>query len=217
MSRLTEQCKDVKKLNKLVQTMLLLAMADIQKAGVTAVVYETYRTQDRQIYLYCQGRSVKECIIDGIDKALAMQYCSPEKNQITWTLDSVHTTHKAVDLVPKMNGKLAWDHTTKEQLTIINAMAKYGFECGINWGTNKDSCHYQVKGAFNNVFTEKKNTTYVTQVIQKALNQKMNAGLVVDGIWGKKTTAAVNKFRKSQGYKTAFGQIGVIAFEALMK
>lgn len=217
MSNLTDRNKDVKKLNKLVQTMLSLAMEDIKKAGVTGVVFETYRTQERQNYLYCQGRTVNECVSAGIKRDFAVKYCTPNKGEITWTLKSQHTLNKAVDVVPIINGKLTWDHNAEEQLKIVSTMAAYGFECGTNWEKNRDSCHYQVKGSFTNVFNEKNNTVYVTKVIQKALNRKIKAGLVVDGIWGKKTTEAVNKFRKSQKYKTAFGYIGPVAFKALMR
>lgn len=214
---LTERYDDVNKLNKLVRTMLRLALEEINKSGVKASVFETYRTQERQNYLYCQGRTVRECEAVGIKKEFATKYCTPEKNQITWTIKSVHTRKKAVDVVPKINGKLTWSHTAKEQTKIVSIMAAYGFECGTNWKKNRDSCHYQVKGDFTSAFTQKNNTTYVTKVIQKALNKKIKAGLVVDGVWGNKTTAAVNKFRKSQGYKTALGQIGAEAFEALVK
>lgn len=217
MSSLTERNSDVNDLNKLVKAMLSLALADIKKAGVSVVVYETYRSQSRQDYLYCQGRTVKECIKVGIRKEFAMKYSSPEKKECTWTVNSQHIQRKAVDLVPKINGKLTWSHTAHEQLTIVNIMASYGFECGTNWVKNRDSCHYQVKGDFGNIFNEKHNTIYVTKVIQNALNKKMNAGLVVDGSWGKKTTDAVNAFRRAQGYRTAFGQIGAKAFTALMK
>lgn len=217
MSNITDRISDVNKLNILVRTMLRLAMADITKAGITAAVFETYRSQDRQNFLYCTGRTAKECISAGIKKEFANKYCTPAKNEVTWTLSSQHSQNKAVDLVPKINGKLTWDSTKKEQQTIVKIMAAYGFECGANWVKNKDSCHYQVKGKFGSVFSTNNNTTYVTAVIQRALNKKVNAGLVVDGIWGKKTTEAVNKFRKSQKYLTAFGQIGAIAFTNLMK
>jgi hypothetical protein len=89
-------------------------------------------------------------------------------------------------------------------------MARYGFECGTNWDTNRDSCHYQVKGTFTNVFTRGFTTPYVTMTIQKAL------GIDADGKWGSITTKAVNDFRKSMGYKTALGQIGAEAFKALI-
>ncbi len=213
----TTRYSDVNKLNKLVQTMLKLALADIKKSGVEAVVYETYRTQDRQNYLYCQGRTVAECVSAGISKKFAQQYSKPEKNKVTWTLKSMHTQKKAVDVIPVINGKLTWTHTAKEQLTIVKIMSSYGFECGVNWSKVKDATHYQVNGNFTSLFDEKHNNTYVTKAIQAALNRKIKAGLKVDGVWGKQTTDAVNKFRKSMKYKTALGQLGAVGLEALLK
>ena len=43
-----------------------------------------------------------------------------------------------------------------------------------------------------------------------------NAKLKVDGLWGPKTTEAVNKFRKQQEYKLINGQLGPIALKALL-
>lgn len=39
------------------------------------------------------------------------------------------------------------------------------------------------------------NTTYVTKVIQKALNNKIDAKLIVNGLWDDKTTDTVDEFR----------------------
>jgi len=217
MNELIERHTDTKQLNDLVQVLLRLALTDIKKAGITAVVYETYRSQARQNYLYCMGRSVNECVSAGIDKTFAMKYCNSQKNECTWTLNSEHSMHKAIDLVPKINGKLTWSFTAPEQISIVNVMTSYGFECGTNWKQNRDSCHYQVKGDYNHVFSSKYTTIYITKVIQKALNKKVNTNLIVDGIWGNKTTIAVDKFCKSKGYKTAQGQLNAVALEALLK
>ena len=189
----------------------MIELKDIKAAGVDAVVFETYRPQERQNYLYCLGRTVEEAVAKGINKKFAVQYCNPKAGESTWTLNSVHKSCKAIDVVPRIKGKLTWSHTAKEQLIIVKCMARYGFECGTNWTTNRDSCHYQVKGTFTNIFCKGFTTTYVTKVIQKAL------GIEEDGSWGKQTTKAVNDFRKSMGYKTALGQIGAEAFKALMK
>jgi peptidoglycan L-alanyl-D-glutamate endopeptidase CwlK len=89
-------------------------------------------------------------------------------------------------------------------------MQKYGFEAGANWTSTPDSPHFQVNGSFTRVFDSRHTTPWVTRAIQTAL--KIDA----DGYWGPKTTAAVNSFRKSMGYKTAMGQIGPDALKALL-
>ena len=200
----TDQCRDIKQLNPLVQVMLNLALADIRKQGVNPLVVETYRPQERQNYLYCQGRTIAECTAKGITTTFARAYCSPKANKVTWTLSSVHRSRKAVDVVPqrKVNGKMTaiWNTKDKQTQIIINTMAKYGFEPGANWKTNPDSPHFQVDGNFTDIFYKGHTTSFVTMAVQIALNKKIKAGLATDGIWGAKTTAAVNSFRKKMKY-----------------
>jgi peptidoglycan L-alanyl-D-glutamate endopeptidase CwlK len=52
-------------------------------------------------------------------------------------------------------------------------------------------------------------------MIQKALNSKIKANLVVDGKWGSATTKAVNKFRAKQGWKED-GKVGVKTLNELL-
>lgn len=208
--------RDIKELNPLVQVMLTLALEDIRKQGVNPLVVETYRPQSRQNELYCKGRTVVECIAKGISKSIATKYCTPGESKITWTLNSVHKSRKAVDLVPQRNGDAVWNTKDPQTQIIIKTMQKYGFEAGANWSTTPDSPHFQVKGDFNKVFDAAHTTTYVTKAIQTALNKKINAGLIVDGAWGKKTTDAVNEFRKSKKYSLT-GSLGTTALKALLK
>ena len=221
VSSLLDISNDTKKLNNLVKAMLDIAIFEIKEQGVNPLIVETFRTQERQNYLYCQGRNIKEVKLKGISKTFAEMYCNPSIAQVTWTLTSVHEKGKAVDIVPqrKVDGKLTaiWNVKDKQTKIIIKTMQKYGFEAGANWINNPDSPHYQVKGMFTNVFDQEHNTTYVTSVIQNALNVKVHTSLKVDGAWGTKTRETVNNFLKMQGYKTAKGQIGVSAFKALLK
>lgn len=195
--------------------MLELALEDIRSQGVNPLVVETYRPQERQNYLYCQGRTIAEATAKGINSTFAKAYCNPKAGKVTWTLNSVHKSRKAVDVVPQRNGKAIWNTKDKDTQIIIYTMQKYGFEAGANWTTTPDSPHFQVKGDFANVFDAKHNTVFVTKVIQSALNKKECNNLMLDGKWGKATTEAVNRFRKCMGYKTALGQIGAEALRAL--
>lgn len=220
VSKVPEQSKDVSALNKLVRVMLELAIADIKSQGVTPLIVETYRPQIRQNYLYCQGRTVAECVTKGINKAFAEAYCNPKAIKVTWTLNSVHKSRKAIDVVPQriVDGKwkAIWNVNDPQTKIIIKIMQKYGFEAGAKWTTTPDSPHYQVKGTFSNVFSQKYNTIFVTKAVQTALNIKLNINLDVDGKWFGKTTDAVNAFRKSMGYKNIKnGQLGEIALRDL--
>ncbi len=217
MSNVTVSCRDPFELNALVRVMLELALADIKRQGVNPLVTETYRPQERQNYLYCQGRTIAQCTAKGITSTFAKAYSNPGVGQKTWTLNSVHTTRKAVDVIPQrvVNGKMTAIYNTKDPQTqiIIKTMQKYGFEAGANWTTTPDSPHFQVKGNFTNAFKPGENTIFVTKAIQAALNKKINAGLDVDGKWGAATTVAVNVFRKYMGY--ADKTCGLLKKEAL--
>lgn len=219
MAKIPEQCRDTKELNQLVKTMLELALEDIRSQGIDPLVVETYRPQARQNYLYCQGRTISEATAKGISSSFAKAYCNPKGAKITWTLNSVHKSRKAVDVVPqrKVNGEMIaiWNSKDKQTRAIINTMAKYGFEPGANWKSNPDSPHFQVKGNFTTTFYKGHTTKFVTMAVQIALNKKTGAGLKLDGDWGKKTTDAVNVWRKSKKWQQN-GKIGAAALKELL-
>lgn len=215
MSNLTESCRNPMELNGLVKTMLDLAIADIRSQGVNPLIVETYRPQERQNYLYCQGRTITEVITKGININFAKAYCAPNGGKITWTLNSVHKSRKAVDIVPQRDGKAIWNTKDKQTQIIIQTMQKYGFEAGANWTSSPDSPHFQVKGEFDNLFTQEYNTIYITKAIQSALNDKLGLKMIVDGLWGAKTTDAINKFRTMNKWQPN-GKLGAIALKELL-
>lgn len=198
----TEQCRDITELNCLCQIQLNKAIKEIKAAGINPLVVETYRSQVRQNYLYSIGRTVpgKKC---------------------TWTQSSIHTQRNAVDLVPqrKVNGKMVaiWNAKDSETKKIIEIMTKYGFEAGANWTTSPDSPHFQIKGVSKTAKSYSRTNTnaYITKMIQRLLNEKDNAKLVVDGRWGDNTTKAVNKFRSQFGWKED-GKVGVETLKRLI-
>lgn len=212
--------RDIKDLHPLVGVMLEVALRDIKKAGITPLVVETYREPERQRELYCQGRAVAECVKVGIPKDFAEKHCI-KGSKVTWTLKSLHIERLAVDVIPQRKdakGKwiAIWDAKDKETLKIIEIMGKYGFEAGANWKTTPDSPHFQVKGLVGNTVHKGTTTVYLTKAIQTHLNKKIGAGLAVDGVWGTKTTKAVNAFRKAKKYSSPNnGKLGVVALRAL--
>lgn len=211
----TDQCRDTGKLNVLVQVMLAAALKKIRAAGVNPLIVETYRSKERQYYLYGQGRTVSQCIAAGVPASKAKKYANPGMRQCTWTLNSIHIQKKAVDVIPLRNGKAVWDVKDKDTKVIVDIMQGYGFEAGANWTKSPDSPHFQVKGIFGKVFSQAKNTPYVTKAVQRALR---NLGFYtgkIDGAWGAATTKAVNKFRKSQGWLQS-GKLGKTALKRLL-
>ncbi len=210
----TDQCRDAGKLNVLVQVMLAAALKEIKSAGVNPLVVETYRSKERQYYLYGQGRTAAQCVAAGIPAAKAKKYARSGK-QCTWTLNSIHIQKKAVDVIPMRNGKAIWNAQDKDSKKIIEIMQKYGFEAGANWTKSPDSPHFQVKGDFSKVFMQGKTTTYVTRTVQRALEKFGFYYGDVDGIWGAGTTKAVNRYRKANGWLQS-GKLGKTGLKKLL-
>lgn len=183
--------------------MLTLALTEIKNQKITPLIVETYRTQERQNWLYAQGRT--------------RNLNSPK---ITWTRNSIHTLRNAVDLIPQRNGQAIWNAKDKETLAIIKIMTSHGFESGANWTKNVDSPHFQLANISgkDTTFHEKNTNKYITQIVQTALNKKICSSLIIDGCWGKKTTQAVNQFRILQNYKyPSNGKLGTLAVRDLLK
>ena len=218
----TDQCRDIKELNPLCQTLLNKAIEEIKAAGINPLIVETHRSQARQNYLYCQGRTINQVTSKGITTSFARAYSNPNSRQITWTVNSIHTQRNAVDIVPQRisKGKLAaiWNANDKETKKIISIMTKYGFEAGANWATSPDSPHFQIKAvsATAKSYSATNTNSFITKMIQKLLNEKINAKLTVDGKWGANTTQAVNKFRKQFGWKED-GKVGVETLKKLLE
>lgn len=199
---MTEQCRDITELDCLCQIQLNQAIKDIKAAGINPLIVETYRSQVRQNYLYSLGRTVPG-------------------TKVTWTQISVHTERNAVDVVPqrKVEGKMTaiWDSNDKETKKVIEIMTKYGFEAGANWATSPDSPHFQIKGVSKTAksYSSTNTNSFISKMVQKLLNEKINAKLTVDGKWGANTTKAVNKFRAKQGWKED-GKVGAETLKKLL-
>lgn len=197
-----DQCRDIEELNPLCQILLNKALEDIKAAGINPLVVETYRSQVRQNYLYAQGRTAPGA-------------------KVTWAQSSIHTQRNAVDVVPQrvVNGKMTaiWNAKDKETVKIISIMTKYGFEAGANWSSSPDSPHFQIKGVSKTTksYSTTNTNSFITKMIQRLLNEKINAKLTVDGKWGTNTTKAVNKFRAKQGWKED-GKVGVETLKKLL-
>lgn len=187
------QCRDINKLNGIVKELLSLALEEIKSCGITPLVVETYRTQERQYWLYGQGRNALQLI----KKKVPIKYAH-KGPIVTQTINSIHTTGCAVDVIPMRNNKAIWDANDKDTKQIVAIMESYGFEAGANWKNFKDSPHFQIKlptPKYNSV-SQYNTTSFLTKVIQKNLGFKKED---IDGIWGKKTNDAVRNFRRKMG------------------
>ncbi|WP_107841316.1 M15 family metallopeptidase [Metasolibacillus meyeri] len=124
----TTSCRDLSELLPVAQTACRLLFQECYKAGIRNIfITETYRSQERQNYLYAQGRTRSGAIV-------------------TWTLNSNHKSRLAWDIAVAPPQSL-YDVTT---LNKVGAIAQ---KLGITWGGQKswvdagktDRPHFEVE------------------------------------------------------------------------
>lgn len=126
MSSVTTTCRDVNELSRAAQNAIKLFFQECHKAGIAIFVTETYRSQERQNYLYEQGRTRPGQIV-------------------TWTKNSNHKSRLAWDIgAAQLDGNTDIYNTTiiKKAGVIAN---KLGITWGGNWVNNLDYPHFEVK------------------------------------------------------------------------
>lgn len=116
----TQTCRDLNELHPAAQKACRLFLAECKKAGLDVFITETYRSQERQKYLYAQGRT------------------RPGK-VVTWTLNSRHKSRLAWDIA-----------CNKPSLYDVKTLKKAGEiadKLGIAWGgvwKTPDMPHFEV-------------------------------------------------------------------------
>ena len=136
----TEICKDLNELNPLVKQQAELFLQKCKEQGLNIKITETYRSPERQKYLYCQGRTISEATSKGISKEFATKYCNPNAKKVTWTLNSNHMTRKAFDICQNIKGK-EYDSVI---LAKAGAIAKtVGLDWGGDWKETPDTPHME--------------------------------------------------------------------------
>ncbi len=128
MSSVTTTCRDISQLNKVAQTAVTLFFQECYKAGVHVFITETYRSQERQNYLYAQGRTRAGKVV-------------------TWTKNSRHTGRMAWDIgATTVNGNKDIYNTT-----IIKKAGAIAKKLGITWGgtwSTPDYPHFEVASSW---------------------------------------------------------------------
>ncbi len=124
MTSVTTTCRDLAELLPVAQTACRLLFQECFKAGIKNIfITETYRSQERQNYLYAQGRTRSGQIV-------------------TWTLDSNHKSRLAWDIAVSPPHSL-YDVNT---LNRVGAIArKLGITWGGDWVGSIDRPHFEVK------------------------------------------------------------------------
>lgn len=200
-------CKDTAELNSIVRYLYNKAIAEIKKNNITPLLVETYRSQQRQNYLYCQGRGVSEATAKGISLDFAKLNCR-SGSKVTWTLNSKHKNRTAVDLIPqrKVNGKWTaiWNMKDADFKKIIKIMEKWGFESGSKWST-PDGPHFQININTSKAISPTNTTKELTLMIQKRVNKKLKAAdpkykeMAEDGKWGNGTSTNLKAWKVANG------------------
>jgi len=105
---ITTVCRDIRELNQKAQAACKLFLAECEKRGINIFITETYRPQERQNYLYAQGRTRKG-------------------NKVTWTRSSRHTSRMAWDIACGRPNNL---YDTK----MLEKAGEVAKAFGITWG-----------------------------------------------------------------------------------
>jgi peptidoglycan L-alanyl-D-glutamate endopeptidase CwlK len=106
----------------------------LDQRGLRYSVVETLRTQATQEAYYAQGRRSLADINELRKKAgLYLLGESEGKRIITKTMNSVHLTGRAADIVPVVNGKIPWN-ITADNAELWRAFGALGKESGLEWG-----------------------------------------------------------------------------------
>lgn len=132
------------------------------REGLDVIITETYRSQERQVELYAQGRT------------------KPGK-EVTWTLNSRHKSRQAWDITFKSTG---YDDLSK--FAKAGAIAQ---KLGITWGgkwSPPDNPHFEYKGeSFKTPAANKEIRLEAENLAKKAAK----AGLITDvDLWTKYLT-----------------------------
>ncbi|WP_107841225.1 M15 family metallopeptidase [Metasolibacillus meyeri] len=149
----TTTCRDLTELLPVAQTACRLLFQECYKAGIHNIfITETYRSQERQNYLYAQGRTRPGAIV-------------------TWTLNSNHKSRLAWDIAVAPPQSL-YDITT---LNRVGAIArKLGITWGGDWAGNIDRPHFEVKANWQMSAGSKLEGTVIVPS-----NSKMQVQLIV--------------------------------------
>lgn len=122
MSNVTQSCRDISELTPLAQMACNLFLSRCKAKGLNVLITETYRSQERQNYLYEQGRT-------------------RPGNIVTWTKNSRHTSRRAWDICKNVKGQEYADSG------FFKACGQIAKELGITWGgtwKQADTPHFEI-------------------------------------------------------------------------
>ena len=123
----TTACKDISELTPNAQKACKMFLTECESQGLKVRITETYRSQERQNYLYEQGRTRKG-------------------NVVTWTKHSRHTSRRAWDICKNVKGQ---EYSDKKFFAKCGKIAK---NLNITWGgtwKQADTPHFEISENWN--------------------------------------------------------------------
>ena len=118
----TKTIRDISELTPNAQKACNLFMAECKRQGLNVLITETYRSQERQNYLYEQGRTRSGKVV-------------------TWTKNSRHTSRRAWDICKNVKGQEYSDASFFKKCGEI--AKKFNITWGGTWRT-PDTPHFEV-------------------------------------------------------------------------
>lgn len=116
-------CRDRSQLSVQAQKACALFLEECKKQGLNVLITETYRSQERQNWLYEQGRS-------------------REGKVVTWTKNSRYTSRRAWDICKNVKGQEYSDKTFFKKCAEVAALL--GITWGGEWKNSPDTPHFEI-------------------------------------------------------------------------
>jgi len=118
------------------------ALTELDLQNVSYFISEAGRSLLTQCLYALQGRlgDIPQSDLEWACKQAKIR--PPDKNKITWTLQSNHLSGNAVDIMPLRDGKVDWINQDER---IVKAMKNAGFIWGGEWNP-PDKPHFEIRG-----------------------------------------------------------------------
>lgn len=143
-------CRDISELKPIAQIACNEFLASCKKNNLDIFITETYRPQERQNYLYSQGRTQKG-------------------NIVTWTLKSNHTGRMAWDIACSPPNNLY-------DVNILRKAGEIAKNLKITWGgtwKSPDMPHFEINDDWNLPKTSKEENEECDEMIYNYIDENM--------------------------------------------
>jgi len=123
---------------------------ELVSLGYNPVVVEVYRSPEKQRMLYAQGRTDQQLRAKGYTTAEIQAYrklgYTADKRKVSYTLSSMHSRGRAMDIAWWVNGKLTYNVPDSWWKLYGSIAQKHGLVWGGSWKTFVDRPHIEYRG-----------------------------------------------------------------------